>query len=78
LHDLVGLCPNFRPKFAKSYISEILEEFANRLPTKSDLITFGKSARKDRFHEMTRIAVEKFIDEVRSNVFSDETYSYKD
>ncbi len=78
LHDLLGLYPNFRPKFAKCYVPEILKNFSNDLSTPSDLIAFGRSTRKDGIHEITRLAVERYVQEVKAREFPDETFSYKD
>lgn len=77
LHDLLGLFPSFRPKFAKCFIPEIISKFTASLE-QSDLITYGRATRKDGLHELTRLAVENFIEEVRSGKFPDNTYSYKD
>jgi 3-methyl-2-oxobutanoate hydroxymethyltransferase len=78
LHDLLGLYPSFRPKFAKCYIPSIFERFGDDLRKQSDLSVFGRTTRKDGLHEITRLAVEEYVNEVRSNKFPDESYSYKD
>lgn len=78
LHDLLGLYPSFRPKFAKNFVPEILAEFANVLASQSDLITFGRTTRKDGLHEITRLAVAAFVREVNQKIFPDDNYSYKD
>jgi len=77
LHDLLGLFPTFRPKFAKCFIPEVVSKFTASLDH-SDLITFGRTTRKDGLHELTRLAVEIFIQEVRAGKFPDTLYSYKD
>jgi 3-methyl-2-oxobutanoate hydroxymethyltransferase len=78
LHDLLGLYPNFRPKFAKNYVPIVATKFASGIAAEKDLLAFGRATRKDGLHELTRLAVEAYVDEVSSGQFPDETYSYKD
>jgi 3-methyl-2-oxobutanoate hydroxymethyltransferase len=78
LHDLLGLYPSFRPKFAKCYVPEALPTFAALINTQSDLTTFGRTTRQDGLHELTRIAVTNYVNDVRNGDFPDENFSYKD
>lgn len=78
LHDLLGLFPSFRPKFAKCFVPEVLEEMVKELSQTEDLVSYGRSSRKDGVHEITRLAVEAYVSAVKANSFPTEQYSYKD
>lgn len=78
LHDLLGLYPSFRPKFAKCYVPDSIPIFMALLNSQPDLVTFGRTTRQDGLHEITRIAVSNYVNDVRNGDFPDETYSYKD
>ena len=78
LHDLLGLYPSFRPKFAKCYIPEVLSAFNSSLENYQDLISFGRTTRRDGIHEITRLAVEAYVSEVKSKNFPSDNYTYKD
>lgn len=77
LHDLIGLYPSFRPKFAKCYIPGVISEFATDLAGKKDIVEFGRKERKDGIHELTKLSVDAFIREVVDGKFPTSLYSYK-
>jgi len=77
LHDLLGLYPSFRPKFAKCYIPEVLATFNSSLENYKDLISFGRTTRRDGIHEITRLAVEAYVSEVKTKNFPSDNYTYK-
>lgn len=76
LHDLLGLYPNFRPKFAKCYVPQVAHDFTNSLPNADDLILFGKETRRDGLREIASLAISKYIEEVRDSTFPSKEYSY--
>jgi len=76
LHDLLGIYPNFRPKFAKNFIPEALKVFTNSLSSEKDLIKFGKETRRDGLFELSRIAIEMFINDVKSRKFPNSDFTY--
>jgi 3-methyl-2-oxobutanoate hydroxymethyltransferase len=78
LHDLLGLFPNFRPKFAKNYVPDVIPQFEADLVLHGDIVEFGRTTRRDGLHEITRLAVDAFVLEVHANDFPNEIYSYKE
>jgi len=76
LHDLLGLYPNFRPKFAKCYVPQVIENFTALLDKESQIIQFGKDTRLDGLYQLAVLAVGKFIDEVQSKNFPTEEFTY--
>ena len=76
LHDLLGLYPDFRPKFAKCYVPEILREFSSFLDSSENLINLGRHSREDGLRKLSLMAVQRFIDEVKNNSFPSEEYVY--
>jgi ketopantoate hydroxymethyltransferase len=53
-------------------------EFNDALVENEDLAAFGRDTRKDGLYQITRLAVEAYIEQVRSGSFPDELYSYRD
>jgi len=76
LHDLLGLYPNFRPKFAKCYIPAIMEIFLENTALQEDLTRYGKETRRDGLREIASLAVSKYVEEVREGSFPGPEYSY--
>lgn len=77
LHDALGLYPKFRPKFAKNYVPSILHEFSKELSKQENVIEYGRETRRDGLHEITRLAVNEYIRDVRTKNFPSSEYSYK-
>lgn len=76
LHDLLGIFPKFRPKFAKCFVPDVMDSFSDHLEKTSDLLSLGRLQRKDGVAEISRLAIEKFISDVRSGNFPTDVYSY--
>jgi len=75
LHDLLGLYPDFRPKFAQCFIPDVLDSFQESIATSRE---DARSERLDGLRELSRLAVESFIAATKYRTFPGETYSYSD
>ena len=75
-HDLLGIYPVFRPKFAPCLVPNVLKEFEESLKDKDDLNEYGRMTRRDGFWEITRLAVEEFTKLVKSGTYPGEENVY--
>lgn len=76
LHDMLGLYPTFRPKFAKCFIPEIVDDYLLELRGAGDLVAYGRESRADGLARLAELAVARFIEEVQSGQFPTEQYTY--
>lgn len=76
IHDLLGLYPDFRPKFAKNYLVEALRDFVDDLEGVSDLAQFGRDTRRDGLYELSVRSLDIFAKEVSEGVFPSVEYIY--
>jgi len=75
LHDLLGLYPDFRPKFAQCFIPDVLDSFQESIAISRE---DARSERLDGLRELSRLAVESFILATQNRSFPGDTYSYSD
>lgn len=76
LHDILGLYPNFRPKFSKNFFLEALPTFMKSLPPANQILSYGRETREDGFFAITKIAVEIYIHQVTEEIYPDQDYIY--
>lgn len=76
MHDLMGFYQAFRPWFAKCYIPEVVQEFAEYLKNLPDVRRIGREERKDGLLVLAEMAIAKYIADVRSKKFPGAEYSY--
>jgi len=62
IHDILGLYPDFKPKFAKCYVSEVLVDFM--------------ASGGDGFLKLGEMAIKRFVDEVKGNKFPSREFCY--
>lgn len=75
LHDLIGLFPDFRPKFAKCFIPQIITTYLEDIKDLSENKEFFKV---DGLFYISKLAIEAFVTEVKHDLFPSKEYSYKD
>jgi len=75
LHDLLGLYPDFRPKFAQCFIPDVLDAFQDSIANSPE---DPRTKRLDGLRELSRLAVESFIVATKERTFPGETYCYSD
>jgi 3-methyl-2-oxobutanoate hydroxymethyltransferase len=79
LHDLLGLFPTFRPKFAKCFIPQALVRYSSEKVHEVNLKNSDSSFKPiDGLWEISRIAIDIYIEETRNRVFPGDKFSYKD
>lgn len=76
LHDLLGLYPNLRPKFAKNYVPSVLIDFTNFLSEQEDLVAFGRETRREGLFELSKRAVDLYVKECKDRKFPSEEFEY--
>jgi 3-methyl-2-oxobutanoate hydroxymethyltransferase len=78
LHDMLGLYPDFRPKFAKCYVPEAIQQY-QELQAKVVRESLTKvNPGVDGLFEIAKIAVNLYIREVRDLQFPTAEFSYKE
>jgi len=75
MHDLLGFYPDFRPKFAKCYIPEVIDEFISFLKTNSENSKLQKNC-EDGLMTLSEFALKRYIKEVKARSFPSNAYTY--
>jgi ketopantoate hydroxymethyltransferase len=75
---MLGLYPNFRPKFAKNFVPGVLDDLSINLKAQDDVLNFGRTTRRDGLYELSRLAVNEFILEVKNRTFPDSNFTYSE
>jgi 3-methyl-2-oxobutanoate hydroxymethyltransferase len=76
MHDILGFYDQFRPWFAKCYIIDVIEHYAEYLGNIEDVKKFGRETRKDGLLHLVEMAIRRYIDEVKTGQFPDVNYIY--
>jgi 3-methyl-2-oxobutanoate hydroxymethyltransferase len=76
MHDLLGLYPSFRPMFTKCYVPSVMKAFEEHLAAASDLRRLGRDERTDGLLAIARMAIERYVAEVKALQFPSAEYCY--
>ena len=76
MHDLLGFYQSFRPWFAKCYVPDVVKDFTAHLGSAADLKKMGREERTDGLFTLAKMAIAKYVEDVRAGKFPDEEYSY--
>jgi 3-methyl-2-oxobutanoate hydroxymethyltransferase len=74
LHDLIGLYPDFRPKFAKCFVPQVINSY---IENKKSVFEKNEAFKVDGIYSISKLAIESFILEVKSGEFPSDEFSYK-
>lgn len=76
IHDLMGFYQPFRPWFAKCYVPEVAQGFADYIVSLDDHRKVGREHRRDGLLVLAEMAVLKYIEDVKNKTFPRDDYSY--
>jgi 3-methyl-2-oxobutanoate hydroxymethyltransferase len=76
MHDLLGDYQAFRPWFAKCFVPDVGEAFHQHLLQLGDARKVGRETREDGIRVLRRLAVERYIQDVRTGKYPGREYSY--
>jgi len=77
MHDIMGFYQPFRPWFAKCYIPEVIEEYSEYIARLSNVKEHGRESRNDGLLILAKMAIERYIEEVKKKEFPSDEYSYE-
>lgn len=76
MHDLMGFHQPFRPWFAKCYVADVIGEFHEYISAIEDIRKLGREERKDGLLVLAQMAVERYVQEVKTGKFPGKEFSY--
>ena len=76
MHDLTGFYTDFRPWFAKCYIPQVIEKYANELSNYKDIKKHGIDTRMDGLNVLVEYALSDYHHEVKNKEYPPSEYIY--
>ena len=77
MHDVLGLYADFRPLFAKCYVPQVIDRFLSHLAGHEDIRGLGRAERTDGLLLLAQLALQDYVEEVRTRLFPGEEYCYR-
>ena len=74
LHDLIGLYPDFRPKFAKCFVPQIIAKYEE---DKINVLGNIEAFKTDGIFYISKLAIDAFVIDVKNGKFPSDQFSYK-
>ena len=77
MHDLLGDYQAFRPWFAKCFIPDVEGAFHQYMSQLGNARKVGRETREDGMRVLRQLAIERYIEDVRTGKYPGEEYSYR-
>ena len=77
MHDLLGFYLDFRPWFAKCYIPQVISKYVKQINSVGDIKKYGIETKMDGLNNIVILAINEYINEVKSKLFPDQNYTYE-
>lgn len=75
-HDSLGYFKGFRPKFAKCFVTDVIQRVAEELKGIEDIRRYGIETQQDGINYIIIETIKEYIRQVQGEKFPDDSYTY--